>query len=84
MGITPKKIHLNRDGSGRTASFSEVEFNSHAEAVIALRKKNAFIGKLVGFLLLAGFYSFLMFTSTKNIFSGLMLTCILHVSPENS
>ena len=47
LGITPKKINLNRDGSGRTAAFSEVEFNSHAEAVIALRKKNAFIGKFV-------------------------------------
>jgi len=44
LGIVPAKIHLKSDGSGRTAGFSEVEFNTHSEAVIALRKKNAFIG----------------------------------------
>ncbi|GFT14777.1 histone acetyltransferase [Nephila pilipes] len=44
LGITPKAVHLKCDGSGRVSGICEVEFATHAEAVVAMRKKNAFIG----------------------------------------
>lgn len=44
LGITPKAIYLKCDATGRTSAISEVEFATHAEAVVAMRKKNAFMG----------------------------------------
>ncbi|GFY57046.1 uncharacterized protein TNIN_199941 [Trichonephila inaurata madagascariensis] len=44
LGITPKAVHLKCDGSGRVSGICEVEFATHAEAVVAMRKKNAFMG----------------------------------------
>ncbi|XP_054717452.1 heterogeneous nuclear ribonucleoprotein F-like [Uloborus diversus] len=44
LGITPKSIRLKCDGAGRVAGVSEVDFNTHAEAVVAMRKRNAFMG----------------------------------------
>ncbi|XP_015929484.1 G-rich sequence factor 1 [Parasteatoda tepidariorum] len=44
LGIKPKAVYLKSDASGRTSAVSEVEFSSHAEAVVAMRKKNAFMG----------------------------------------
>lgn len=46
LGITPKTVHLKCDGSGRVAGVTEVEFETHADAVIAMRKRNAFIGEV--------------------------------------
>ncbi|KAF8770954.1 RNA-binding protein sym-2-like [Argiope bruennichi] len=44
LGITPKSVHLKCDGSGRVSGLCEVTFATHAEAVVAMRKKNAFMG----------------------------------------
>ncbi|GIY04993.1 uncharacterized protein CEXT_64111 [Caerostris extrusa] len=44
LGITPKAVRLKSDGSGRVAGICEVEFATYADAVVALRKKNAFMG----------------------------------------
>ncbi|XP_035220948.1 G-rich sequence factor 1-like [Stegodyphus dumicola] len=44
LGIEPKSVSMKYDGSGRVAGVSEVEFATHADAVIAMRKRNAFIG----------------------------------------
>lgn len=44
LGITPKAVHLKSDGTGRVSGICEVEFATHAEAIVAMRKKNAFMG----------------------------------------
>jgi len=44
LGITPKAVYLKCDASGRTSAVSEVEFSTHAEAVVSMRKRNAFMG----------------------------------------
>ncbi|GFV46897.1 uncharacterized protein TNCV_1270151 [Trichonephila clavipes] len=61
LGITPKAVHLKCDGSGRVSGICEVEFATHAEAVVAMRKKNAFMGKhaycLINYVVLIFFHS---------------------------
>ncbi|KFM83055.1 Heterogeneous nuclear ribonucleoprotein F, partial [Stegodyphus mimosarum] len=44
LGIEPKSVSMKYDGSGRVAGVSEVEFATHADAVVAMRKRNAFMG----------------------------------------
>ncbi|CAL1295100.1 unnamed protein product [Larinioides sclopetarius] len=44
LGLTPKSVHLKCDGSGRVSGLCEVIFATHAEAVVAMRKENVFMG----------------------------------------
>lgn len=44
LNIKPANVKLRLDQSGRVAGTCEVEFNTYVEAMVAMRKKNSFIG----------------------------------------